>query len=336
MGRGRLRVHPTPRVVLLSVGDELVEPGAHADRSGHGVFETDGHALEAAVRDAGAASVRVGILGDDRAVLREAIEDQLVRADLLVITGGLSELTHDTVKDVLATMGSVRLDQVAMTPGQRHGFGTVADDLASDKSVPIFALQGHPVAAQVSFEVFVRPALRAMAGHAEVFRPSVAAEAVEGWVSPPGLRQFVPGDRARVARRGLPRDTDRRPVGADGQRARARQRARGRRRAGPDRAPRTGDPLPGPGGLMASGWPAVLVEGDVRLRPLRRRDQDTWMALRAQNAAWLEPWDATSPVPVTGPRPSFGTFVRTLSAQARAGVTLPFAIDHAGRARRVS
>jgi molybdopterin molybdotransferase len=192
MGRGRLRVHPTPRVVLLSVGDELIEPGTHADRSVGGVFETDGHALEAAVRDAGAAPVRVGILPDDRAVLREALEDQLVRADLIVITGGLSELTHDTVKDVLAPMGSVRLDQVAMTPGQRHGFGTVADELASDKSVPIFALQGHPVAAQVSFEVFVRPALRAMAGHAELFRPSVAAEATEGWVSPPGLRQFVP------------------------------------------------------------------------------------------------------------------------------------------------
>lgn len=192
MGRGRLRVHPTPRVVLLSVGDELIEPGTHADRTGAEVFEADGHALEAAVRDAGAAAVRVGILGDDRAILREAIEDQLVRADLIVITGGLSELTHDTVKDVLAPMGSVRLDQIAMTPGQRHGFGTVADDLASDKSVPIFALQGHPVAAQVSFEVFVRPALRAMAGHAELFRPSVAAEVAEGWVSPPGLRQFVP------------------------------------------------------------------------------------------------------------------------------------------------
>jgi ribosomal-protein-alanine N-acetyltransferase len=81
---------------------------------------------------------------------------------------------------------------------------------------------------------------------------------------------------------------------------------------------------------MATGWPAVLVEGDVRLRPLRRRDQDTWMALRAQNAAWLEPWDATSPIPVTGPRPSFGTFVRSLSAQARAGVTLPFAVDLRG------
>ncbi|WP_129339176.1 GNAT family N-acetyltransferase [Cellulomonas endophytica] len=78
---------------------------------------------------------------------------------------------------------------------------------------------------------------------------------------------------------------------------------------------------------MAVGWPAVLVEGAVRLRPLRRRDQDAWMRLRARNAGWLEPWDATSPVPVTGPRPTFGQFVRSLSAQARSGSTLPFAVD---------
>ena len=126
-----------------------------------------------------------------------------------MITGGLSELTHDTVKDVLAPLGSVRLDQVAMTPGQRHGFGTVADDLASDKAVPIFALQGHPVAAQVSFEVFVRPALRAMAGHAELFRPSVAAEATEGWVVAARAAPVRARDGARVARRGVPRDPDR-------------------------------------------------------------------------------------------------------------------------------
>jgi len=78
---------------------------------------------------------------------------------------------------------------------------------------------------------------------------------------------------------------------------------------------------------MATGWPAVLREGDVRLRPLRRRDQDAWLALRARNADWLEPWDATSPTPVTGPRPTFAAFVRTLSQQARSGVTLPFAVD---------
>lgn len=82
---------------------------------------------------------------------------------------------------------------------------------------------------------------------------------------------------------------------------------------------------------MAAGWPVVLSDGDVRLRPLRRRDQGAWMALRAANATWLEPWDATSPVPVQGPRPTFGEFVRALNRQARAGSALPFAIDHDGR-----
>ncbi|CAM5789922.1 GNAT family N-acetyltransferase [Cellulomonas persica] len=81
---------------------------------------------------------------------------------------------------------------------------------------------------------------------------------------------------------------------------------------------------------MAKGWPAILVDGPVRLRPLRRRDAQAWLELRAQNAAWLEPWDATSPVPVEGPRPTFNQFVRMLSAQARSGVSLPFAVDHAG------
>ncbi|HWJ86212.1 MAG TPA: GNAT family protein [Cellulomonas sp.] len=81
---------------------------------------------------------------------------------------------------------------------------------------------------------------------------------------------------------------------------------------------------------MAVGWPAVLVDGDVRLRPLRRRDQEVWMRLRSTNAAWLEPWDATSPVPLEGPRPSFASFVRTLAAQARAGTSLPFAVEFRG------
>jgi [ribosomal protein S5]-alanine N-acetyltransferase len=81
---------------------------------------------------------------------------------------------------------------------------------------------------------------------------------------------------------------------------------------------------------MAQGWPATLSDGDVRLRPLSRRDQNTWMLLRASNASWLEPWDATSPVPMEGPRPSFSAFVRTLAGQARAGTALPFAVEFRG------
>jgi len=189
LGRGRLRVHPRPRVVIVSIGDELIEPGS-AGRDG-AVYEANGHALETAVRDAGAAAVRVGIVSDEHAILREALEDQLVRADLVVTTGGLSEYAHDTVKDVLAPLGTVRFDHVAMAPGRSQGFGTVGA-LGRDSAIPIFALQGHPFAAQVSFEVFVRPALRAMAGHVDLFRPSVTADAQVTWSSPPGLRQFVP------------------------------------------------------------------------------------------------------------------------------------------------
>jgi ribosomal-protein-alanine N-acetyltransferase len=81
---------------------------------------------------------------------------------------------------------------------------------------------------------------------------------------------------------------------------------------------------------MARGWPVVLTEGNVTLRPLRRSDARAWLALRGDNASWLEPWDATSPVPVAGPRPTFGAFVRSLTAQARSGVTLPFAVEYAG------
>ncbi len=82
---------------------------------------------------------------------------------------------------------------------------------------------------------------------------------------------------------------------------------------------------------MATGWPAVLEDGDVRLRPLRRRDGKAWLALRAVNARWLERWEASSPVPTEGPAPTFGEFVRMLSAQARQGSALPFAVDHRGQ-----
>lgn len=81
---------------------------------------------------------------------------------------------------------------------------------------------------------------------------------------------------------------------------------------------------------MPRGWPVELADGPVRLRPLRRNDEAAWMRLRATNAAWLEPWDATSPEPVTGHRPTFGQFVRTLDKQARSGVSLPLVIDHVG------
>ncbi|WP_250448260.1 GNAT family N-acetyltransferase [Actinotalea sp. C106] len=81
---------------------------------------------------------------------------------------------------------------------------------------------------------------------------------------------------------------------------------------------------------MARGWPVVLREGDVVLRPLRRRDARAWLDSRSANSRWLDPWEATSPEPVTGPAPSFGEFVRALAGQARSGSALPFAVEYRG------
>lgn len=81
---------------------------------------------------------------------------------------------------------------------------------------------------------------------------------------------------------------------------------------------------------MGAGWPVVLREGDVVLRPLRRSDGRAWLDLRMRNAAWLEPWEATSPDPAPGPPPTFGQFVRALGQQARSGSALPFAVELRG------
>lgn len=190
IGRDRVTVHPRPRVVIVSVGSELVEPGRASSETG--VFDANGHALATAVQAAGGSTFRVGAVADEPGALREALEDQLVRADLIITTGGLSSGARDTVKDVLSPLGTVRFDRVLISPGRQFGAGEFED------SVPILCLPGDPVSAQIGFEVFVRPALLTMAGYAEIYRPTVAARLTTPWTSPLGRREFVP---ARVTGR---------------------------------------------------------------------------------------------------------------------------------------
>ena len=179
----RVRVRPAPRVVVVSIGDELVEPGQ--SREAGDVFDANGHALACAVTDAGGQAFRVAAVPDELRALADTIEDQLVRADVLITTGGLSVGQGDTVKDVLAPLGSVRFDAVAMSPGRQLGVGTV-------EGTPIFCLPGDPVSAQIAFETFVRPVLRQIAGRTSLHRSSLAATISEGWHSPSGKREFVP------------------------------------------------------------------------------------------------------------------------------------------------
>ncbi|MDO5728770.1 MAG: molybdopterin molybdotransferase MoeA [Actinomycetaceae bacterium] len=183
VGRNRIRVHPRPRVVIISIGDEIVEPGQEA-RPG-AVFDANGHALSTAVADAGAQTFRVAAVPDERATLRQTIEDQLVRADLVITTGGISYGSGDTVREVLGALGTVRFDSVAAWPGHILGVGHVGE------GTPIFCLPGDPVSAQVAFEVYVRPAVRAMQGWSQLNRPTVLARVDRGWYSPKGRREFV-------------------------------------------------------------------------------------------------------------------------------------------------
>ena len=193
VGRSRVLVHPRPRVVVLSIGDELVEPGRTA-RPGT-VFDANGHALSTAITDAGAQTFRVAAVPDERAKLRETIEDQLVRADLVLTTGGISYGSGDTVREVLGSLGTVRFDNVAAWPGHILGVGTVGGE-DGGTATPIFCLPGDPVSAQVCFEVFVRPALRHMQGWKSLNRPVVRAAVDRTWYSPRGRREFV---RVRLA-----------------------------------------------------------------------------------------------------------------------------------------
>jgi molybdopterin molybdotransferase len=170
----------------VSTGSELIEVG---ETPGPGQLpDSNSHMLTAACREAGAIAYRVGLVRDDPALLLETLEDHLIRADLLLTTGGVSVGAYDVVKEVLSRLGTVSFDKVAMQPGMPQGFGTLGAE-----GIPIFTLPGNPVSAMVSFEVFVRPALRRMLGADVLLRPQVTAEATEPLASPPGRRSFLRG-----------------------------------------------------------------------------------------------------------------------------------------------
>jgi len=188
LGKARVKVRPRPRVVVFSTGNELVDVGVEPGPAQ--INESNSYTLTAAVRETGAIAYRVGIVPDDPVRLLSLIEDQLVRADLVITTGGVSAGAYDTVKEVLSRLGTVEFTKVAMQPGMPQGFGTIGPD-----STPIFTLPGNPVSAYVSFEVFVRPAIRRMLGVEQLYRPLVRAVLAEPIHKTEGKRAYV---RARL------------------------------------------------------------------------------------------------------------------------------------------
>ncbi|MBA2769286.1 MAG: molybdopterin molybdotransferase MoeA [Sporichthyaceae bacterium] len=184
VGRDRVVVRPRPRVVVISTGSELVEPGSPTEPGQ--IHESNSYILTTAAREAGAVAYRVGIVPDDDRKLMNAIEDQVIRADLVLTSGGVSVGAYDVVKEVLTRLGTVKFDTVAMQPGKPQGYGTVGPD-----STPIITLPGNPVSSYVSFEVFVRPVIRRMLGVEPLHRPTVQAVCEEVLQSPRGRRQYA-------------------------------------------------------------------------------------------------------------------------------------------------
>ena len=186
VGRDTVLSRPRPRVVILSTGSELREPGTPL---GHdSVYDGNSWLLAASARRAGAIAYRVGIVPDEPRAFLDALSDQLVRADLVVTSGGVSQGDYDVVKEALRPSGTVWFGGVRMQPGKPQGFGFVGED-----HTPIFTLPGNPVSSYISFETFVLPAIRKLMGKTPYSRASTRARLTHGLSSPDGRRQFMRG-----------------------------------------------------------------------------------------------------------------------------------------------
>jgi molybdopterin molybdotransferase len=186
VGRRRVLARPRPRVVVLATGAELVEPGLPL---GHGqIWDSNSFTLTAAALEAGADAFRAPTVGDDPAAFLEQLDAQLLRADAVITSGGVSMGAYEPVKEALAPLGTVRFEKVAMQPGMPQGFGVVGDD-----QVPVFALPGNPVSSFVSFMLFVRPALGRMRGLPAELTETVTARVAGALRSPAGKRSFLRG-----------------------------------------------------------------------------------------------------------------------------------------------
>jgi molybdopterin molybdotransferase len=188
LGMPELRVGRRPKVALMSTGDELVEVGMAPGRGQ--IADSNRWALLAALREAGAEVKLLGIAPDRPDELRELVTSALHDADVLVTSGGVSVGTHDLVKPLLESLGTVHIGRVKLKPGKPFTFATLFPSPrrgAISKSEPdraraqgqgegvklAFGLPGFPVSSLVTFEVFVRPALRKMQGFAQLHRPTL-------------------------------------------------------------------------------------------------------------------------------------------------------------------
>jgi molybdopterin biosynthesis enzyme len=184
IGLDHLPTRPHPRVVVISAGPDLVEPGI--DLVDDEEYETNSWLLTTAVRETGAVAYRVHSIPENEDQLKDAIEDQLVRADLIIISGERHDDSFDLITRTLKQLGEVTAVEIAIDSSGRHNYGQIGPD-----KVPVVTLPGDPIAAYISFELLVRPMIRTMLGASTIHRPSVKARLEKGLSSASGVRSYV-------------------------------------------------------------------------------------------------------------------------------------------------
>lgn len=185
LGMDHLPTRPQPRVVVISAGDDLVEPGKKLANQNE-EYEANSWLLTTAVKEAGAVGYRVTTIPETEESLKDVVEDQLVRADLVVICGESHDESFDFIVGVLAKLGEVKSVSPTIEGSGRHAFGTIGPD-----KTPVVVLPGDPISAYISTELFIRPMIRNMMGLIDIHRPIAKAKLTNEVASSQGKHAFI-------------------------------------------------------------------------------------------------------------------------------------------------
>lgn len=183
VGLDHLPTHPHPRVVVISAGGDLTEPGEQLETAHF--YEVNSWLLTTSVREAGAIGYRVHTIPTTSAQLRLLIEDQLVRADLIVITSGPE--SEEMTQAALTELGIISKIQVEMNPSGSHSFGLIGPD-----KTPVITLPTDPMTSFISFELFVRPIIRQMFGRKNILHPILNAKLIDAVTFEAGAQRYLP------------------------------------------------------------------------------------------------------------------------------------------------
>jgi molybdopterin molybdotransferase len=169
IGLGHLPTRPQPRVVVISAGPDLIEPGNPI--TGSQEFETNSWQLTTIVREIGGVGYRVHSIPDNESELKDVVEDQLVRADLIVISGERHDDSFDLITRAISSLGEIKIVDLELENTGRFNYGAIGPD-----KTPVITLPGDPISAYIAMQLFVRPMIRTMLGAKEIYCPSVKAK----------------------------------------------------------------------------------------------------------------------------------------------------------------